>query len=63
VRAAGFGLSLGASLGIAELGRDDPITPADITAGTVEIDVAVTRVPATSSLKPLFDPRRTRILC
>ncbi|HEX3931946.1 MAG TPA: FAD-dependent oxidoreductase [Nocardioides sp.] len=63
VRAGGFGHSLGASCGIAELRRDDPITPADIAAGTFEIDVAGTRVPATVSLKPLFDPQRTRILC
>ncbi|MGC4110150.1 MAG: glycine cleavage T C-terminal barrel domain-containing protein [Nocardioides sp.] len=63
VRAGGFGHSLGASCGIAELRRDDPITAADLAAGSFEIDIAGTRVPAAVSLKPLFDPDRTRILC
>jgi 4-methylaminobutanoate oxidase (formaldehyde-forming) len=63
VRAGGFGYSLGASCGIAELRNDDGITASALGSGTFEIDIAGTRVQATVSLKPLFDPDRKRILC
>jgi 4-methylaminobutanoate oxidase (formaldehyde-forming) len=63
VRSGGFGHSLGASCGIAAIGRDEAITAADLAAGSFEIDVAGTRVPARVSLKPFFDPERSRILC
>ena len=63
VRAGGFGHSLGAPCGIAEVKGDDPITAAALAAGTFEIDIAGTRVPAQVSLKPFFDPDRSRILC
>ncbi len=62
VRSAGFGHSLGAPVGIAGLERDDAITAAALAAGSFEIDVAGTRVPAEASLKPFFDPERSRIL-
>ncbi len=62
VRSAGFGHSLGAPVGIAGLERDDAITAAALAAGSFEVDVAGTRVPARVSLKPFFDPERSRIL-
>ena len=62
VRSAGFGHSLGAPCGIAGLERDDAITAAALAAGSFEIDVAGTRVPAQVSLKPFFDPERSRVL-
>ncbi len=63
VRSAGFGHSLGASCGIAGITRDAGFTGADLAAGSFEIDIAGTRVPAQMSLKPFFDPERTRVLC
>jgi glycine cleavage system aminomethyltransferase T/glycine/D-amino acid oxidase-like deaminating enzyme len=63
VRAGGFGYSLGAACGIAELRRDEGLTAADLKAGTFEIDIAGTRVSTQVSLKPFFDPDRSRILC
>ena len=63
VRSGGFGHSLGAACGIAGISRDEGITAADLAAGSFEIDVAGTRVPAQVSLKPFFDPERSRILC
>jgi 4-methylaminobutanoate oxidase (formaldehyde-forming) len=63
VRAGGFGHSLGAACGIAELRRDEGFTAADLTAGTFEIDIAGTRVPTRVSLRPFLDPERSRILC
>ncbi|MEZ5092136.1 FAD-dependent oxidoreductase [Nocardioides sp.] len=62
VRSGGFGHSLGASVGIAEVTRDGGITAADLAGGSFEIDIAGTRVPAQVSLKPFFDPDRTRVL-
>jgi 4-methylaminobutanoate oxidase (formaldehyde-forming) len=62
VRSGGFGHSLGAACGIAAIGRDDGITAAALAAGSFEIDVAGTRVPAQVSLKPFFDPDRSRVL-
>jgi 4-methylaminobutanoate oxidase (formaldehyde-forming) len=63
VRSGGFGHSLGAACGIAAVARDEGFTAADLAAGSFEIDVAGTRVPAQVSLKTFFDPERTRILC
>ncbi len=62
VRGGGFGHSLGAACGIAEIEREEGITAADLAAGSFEIDVAGTRVPAKVSLKPFFDPERSRVL-
>jgi glycine cleavage system aminomethyltransferase T/glycine/D-amino acid oxidase-like deaminating enzyme len=62
VRSGGFGHSLGAACGIAGISRDEPITAAGLAAGSFEIDVAGTRVPARVSLKPFFDPERSRVL-
>jgi len=62
VRSGGFGHSLGAPCGIAGIARDEGFTAADLAAGMFEIDVAGTRVPARVSLKPFFDPERSRVL-
>ena len=62
VRSGAFGHSLGAACGIAEVSRDTGFTAADLAAGAFEIDIAGTRVPARVSLKPFFDPDRSRVL-
>ena len=62
VRSGAFGHSLGAACGIAGISRDEGITAADAGAGSFEIDVAGTRVPAQVSLRPFFDPERSRVL-
>jgi glycine cleavage system aminomethyltransferase T/glycine/D-amino acid oxidase-like deaminating enzyme len=62
VRVGAFGYSLGASCGIADVEREEGITAADINSGSFEIDIAGTRVPAKVSLKPFFDPERSRPL-
>jgi 4-methylaminobutanoate oxidase (formaldehyde-forming) len=62
VRSGGFGHSLGAACGIAEVRADEPLTAAALAAGVFEIDVAGTRVPTQVSLRPFFDPERSRIL-
>jgi 4-methylaminobutanoate oxidase (formaldehyde-forming) len=62
VTSGGFGHSRGASCGIAGVSRVGGFAAADLAAGSFEIDVAGTRVPAQVSLKPFFDPGRERIL-
>ena len=62
VRVGAFGYSLGASCGIADVERDEGIPASDIKAGSFEIDIAGTRVPAKVSLRPFFDPERSRPL-
>jgi glycine cleavage system aminomethyltransferase T/glycine/D-amino acid oxidase-like deaminating enzyme len=63
VRSGGFGHSLGAACGIAEVSRDEGFGGSDLAAGSFEIDIAGTRVPAQVSLRPFFDAGRSRILC
>ena len=60
VRVGAFGYTLGASCGIADVEREESIKASDIAAGSFEIDIAGTRVPAKASLKPFFDPDRSR---
>ena len=62
IRSGAFGHSLGAACGIAGISRDEGIAAAALAAGSFEIDVAGTRVPAQVSLKPFFDPERSRVL-
>ena len=62
VRVGAFGYSLGASCGIADVEREEGIPASDIKAGSFEIDIAGTRVPAKVSLRPFFDPERSRPL-
>ena len=62
VRSGAFGHTLGAACGIAGNERDSAITADELAAGSFEIDVAGTRVPAEVSLKPFFDPQRSRVL-
>ena len=62
VRSGGFGHTLGAACGIAGISRDTGFTAADLAAGSFEVDVAGTRVPARVSLRPFLDPERARIL-
>ena len=35
--------------------------PADVLASTYEIDVMGTKIKATASLKPMYDPRSERV--
>ncbi|WP_088284443.1 FAD-dependent oxidoreductase [Kineosporia sp. A_224] len=64
LRAGAFGHTLGASVGLAMCERDggDGVTAAWLAEGSFEVDVAGTRVPATCSLRPFYDPGRSRIL-
>ncbi len=57
----GYGHSLGGAVGIGFAELDAPLTTAIISEGTWEVEVAGERIPATASLKPLFDPKMEKI--
>ena len=60
LRVGAFGHSLGAACGLGMVERPGGITSEMIAAGVFEIDVGGERVPANASLRPFFDPDRTR---
>ena len=61
IRAASYGHTLGAAVGLAMLDAGGPLTADWLDAGRLEVDVAGVRYPATASLKPLYDPANARI--
>ena len=60
-----YGHTLGAAIGMGYVG--DPtggiVDAAFIEGGNYEIEIACERVPATASLRPLYDPANSRIRC
>jgi 4-methylaminobutanoate oxidase (formaldehyde-forming) len=61
IRAAGYGHTLGAAVGVGIVEDEAGIPAEAIREGTFEIDVVGTRYPARASLSPLYDPNRERI--
>ena len=61
VRSASYGWTLGGAVGIASVAADEPVTAAWLAAASWEVDVAGVRVPATVSLRPLYDPTSARV--
>ena len=55
-----YGHHLGAAIGLGYVPCEGE-TPADLLTSTYEIEVAGTRVKATPSLKPLYDPKSERV--
>ena len=61
VRAASYGHTLGGAVGLAMVDATEPITADYLTAGTWEVEVAGLKVPATTSLRPMYDPTNEKI--
>ena len=63
VRSASYGHTLSGAVGLAMVAREGggKVSPAWLREGAWEVDVAGARVPATPSLKPLYDPKNERI--
>ncbi len=63
VRAASYGHTLGGAVGLAMVESHDgvPVTAGWLADGTWEVDVAGTRHPAVTSLRPMYDPDNARI--
>ncbi|MEM9044211.1 MAG: FAD-dependent oxidoreductase [Pseudomonadota bacterium] len=54
---AGFGHSIGKSIGMGYVRSNTPITSEDVSSGAYELEVATERFPAEISLAPLIDPK------
>ncbi len=62
VRAASYGWTLGAAVGLAFVsGGEHPITPDWLSGGQWELDVAGRRYAAEVSLRPMYDPTSARV--
>ena len=64
VRAASYGWTLGASVGLAFVGASDgveKVTKDWLDAGTWEVDIAGDRYAAEVSLRPMYDPTSARV--
>jgi len=61
IRAASYGHTLGAAVGLAMIDAGGPFDQAFIDQGTWEVQVANRRVPARISLRPLYDPQMVRV--
>jgi 4-methylaminobutanoate oxidase (formaldehyde-forming) len=61
VRAASYGWTLGAAVGLAFVGATEPVTKDWLDAGSWEVDIAGERYAATVSLRPLYDPTSARV--
>ena len=58
---AGYGHTLGKSIGMGYVRSDDVIDKDFVLSGEYELEVATQRVKATVSLAPLYDPKMDRI--
>ncbi|MEA1901949.1 MAG: glycine cleavage T C-terminal barrel domain-containing protein [Actinomycetota bacterium] len=61
MRAASYGLTLGAAVGLAMIEAGESVTTAYIEDGSWEVEVADRIYPATASLRPLYDPTSARV--
>jgi 4-methylaminobutanoate oxidase (formaldehyde-forming) len=61
VRAASYGWTLGAAVGLAFVNADVPVTKDWLDAGTWEVDIAGERHAAEVSLRPMYDPTSARV--
>lgn len=58
---AGFGYTIGRSIGYGYVRNSDGVTAQYVLDGTYELEVATQRVPCEVSLQPLYDPRSDRV--
>jgi len=61
VRAGSYGHTLGGAVGLVMAESSEPIDAAWLESGQWEIEIAGKRYPATTSLRPLYDPEMRRI--
>ncbi len=61
VRAASYGWTLGASVGLAFVSAEEKVTKDWLDAGSWEVDIAGERYAAEVSLRPMYDPTSDRV--
>jgi 4-methylaminobutanoate oxidase (formaldehyde-forming) len=60
----GYGHTLGASVGVGPVENEGQNVSVDyIKSGSYEIDIAGIRYAAKVSLRPMYDPKLTRVRC
>jgi glycine cleavage system aminomethyltransferase T len=64
IMAGSYGHTLGAAVGVGPVENNgDVVTAEYIESGSFEIDIAGTRFPAKTSLRPMYDPKLERVRC
>lgn len=58
---AGFGHTIGKSIGMGYIRNSEGVTADYVTAGGYELEVATVRVPCSVTLTPLYDPKMERV--
>ena len=61
VRAGSYGHTLGGAVGLAMVDATEPITTDYLTGGNWEVEVAGVKVPAITSLRPMYDPTNEKV--
>ena len=62
ITSAAFGHTIGRSIGLGYVTRDDgPVTAGWLASGRIEVEIALERVAATASLRAPYDPTNERI--
>ena len=61
IASGNYGHTLGRAIGMGYVNHREKITADFIRSGSYEIEVACERIPATASLRPLYDPQNERI--
>jgi 4-methylaminobutanoate oxidase (formaldehyde-forming) len=61
IASAGHGHTIGKEIGLGYVRRAEGLDEAWLTAGRYELEVRARRVPATMTLRPLYDPKGERI--
>lgn len=61
LRSGNYGHTLGGAMGMGYVEAPDGVTAALVASGAFEIQVAGHRVPATASLRPMYDPGGQRV--
>ncbi|MDG1988639.1 MAG: glycine cleavage T C-terminal barrel domain-containing protein, partial [Acidimicrobiales bacterium] len=56
-----YGHTIGGALGMGYVGCEPDTPRAQVIEGTFEVDVNGTRVPATASFRPFYDPDSSRV--
>jgi len=61
LRSAGYGHTLDCGVGMGYLNHDAGVTSEWLAGGKFEVEIATRRYPAVASLRPFYDPGRTRV--
>ena len=56
-----YGHTLGAAIGLGYVKNEDGVDADFVKSGTYELEVAGQRIPASASLRPMYDPKSERI--